>query len=82
MPSDRKRPTAGFWVTVALVAVLVGYPLSMGLSFRMLLWQSPDDLTTRGWRAYRSGYAPIIWIYDHGPEPVRHAINLLCEGRL
>jgi hypothetical protein len=27
--TDRK-PTAGFWITVALVAVLVGYPLSFG----------------------------------------------------
>jgi hypothetical protein len=25
-----KKPTAGFWITVALVAVLVGYPLSFG----------------------------------------------------
>jgi hypothetical protein len=29
MTSPRK-PTAGFWITVALVAVLVGYPLSFG----------------------------------------------------
>ncbi len=27
--TDRK-PSAGFWITVALVAVLVGYPLSFG----------------------------------------------------
>jgi len=26
--TDRKKPTAGFWITVALVAVLVGYPLA------------------------------------------------------
>src|SRR5258708_4275855 len=30
MTSDRKQPTAGFWISVALVAVLVGYPLSFG----------------------------------------------------
>jgi len=29
MTSSRK-PTAGFWITVALLAVLVGYPLSWG----------------------------------------------------
>lgn len=29
MTSPRK-PAAGFWITVALVAVLVGYPLSFG----------------------------------------------------
>jgi hypothetical protein len=27
MASDRKHHSAGFWITVALVAVLVGYPL-------------------------------------------------------
>jgi hypothetical protein len=36
MSEDRKRPTAGFWITVALVAVLVGYPLSFG----PLMWLS------------------------------------------
>jgi len=30
MTEERKKPTAGFWITVALVAVLVGYPLSFG----------------------------------------------------
>ena len=29
MPSHR-QPTAGFWISVALVAELVGYPLSLG----------------------------------------------------
>jgi hypothetical protein len=28
--TDRKKPTAGFWITLALVALLVGYPLSFG----------------------------------------------------
>jgi len=30
MTSDRKHPSAAFWITVALVAVLLGYPLSFG----------------------------------------------------
>ncbi len=30
MSEDRKRAGAGFWITVALVAVLVGYPLGFG----------------------------------------------------
>ena len=29
MTSDRK-PAAGFWITVAVVAVLVAFPLSFG----------------------------------------------------
>ena len=28
--TDRKHPSAAFWLAVALVAVLVGYPLSLG----------------------------------------------------
>jgi hypothetical protein len=28
--TDRKKPGVAFWVTVALVVVLVGYPLSLG----------------------------------------------------
>jgi len=28
--TDHKHPTAAFWITVALVVVLVGYPLSFG----------------------------------------------------
>ena len=28
--TDRKKPSAGIWITVALVAMLVGYPLSFG----------------------------------------------------
>jgi hypothetical protein len=30
MTCDRKHPSAAFWISVALVAVLVGYPLSFG----------------------------------------------------
>ena len=28
--TDRTRPSVAFWLTAALVAVLVGYPLSIG----------------------------------------------------
>jgi len=30
MTSDGKHPSAGFWITVGLLAVLVAYPLSIG----------------------------------------------------
>jgi len=30
MTSDRQHPSAAFWITVALVAVLLAYPLSFG----------------------------------------------------
>ena len=28
--TDRKKPTTGFWITVALVVGLMGYPLTSG----------------------------------------------------
>jgi hypothetical protein len=80
--TSHKKPGVAFWATVVVVAVLVAYPLSMGMAYRMLIWSSPGDLESRGWRAYRAVYAPIIWVYDHGPAPVHHAVNLLCAGRL
>ncbi len=39
MPDDRKHPSAGFWLTVALVAVLVGYPLSFGPVWWLVDWE-------------------------------------------
>jgi hypothetical protein len=68
------------WTLAGVVGLPLLYVLTMVLSFRMLLQSSPDDLETRGWRAYRAAYAPIILVYDHGPEPVHQAINLLCLG--
>lgn len=37
--ADCKKPTAGFWITVALVAALVGYPLSFGPACWLAIWQ-------------------------------------------
>ena len=48
MISSRK-PTAGFWITVALVAVLVGYPLSFGPACWWL--SSPTPVTFNPHRA-------------------------------
>jgi hypothetical protein len=59
--TDRKKPTAGFWITVALVAVLVGYPLSFGPA----CWVSSHlghgaDLVT-------TAYGPLR---KNSPEPI------------
>ena len=58
------KPTAGFWITVALVAVLVGYPLSYGparaaIAPRELL-PGPDPVVD----AYRAFYQPIFWTME------------------
>ena len=46
MTSDRKHPpSAALWITVALVAVLVGYPLSLGPACWIASRMGGGDLT-------------------------------------
>ena len=52
---DRNKPTAGFWITVALVMVLLGYPLSFGPA----CWVSSH--LNAGTRAVAAVYRPITW---------------------
>jgi hypothetical protein len=70
--TDRKKPGVAFWATVAVVVVLVGYPLGYGpiagLHNRELLPRWLDDAT-------QFVYWPInYWLYLHGPKPVADAI--------
>jgi len=62
MTSDRKHPTAAFWITAALLVVLLGYPLSFGpacsLSFR----------TSAGGQAIGVIYRPILLLAAHHDE--------------
>jgi hypothetical protein len=51
--TDRKRPTVGFWITVALVAVLVGYPLSFGPA----CWLTDRDYLPE--RLFKEIYRPM-----------------------
>ncbi len=47
--SDRKKPGVAFWATVALLVVLVWYPLSFGpaCAVAMRIW-FPAEATLRG----------------------------------
>src|SRR5438552_515212 len=59
--TSRNKPTAGFWITLALVAVLVGYPLSFGPA----CW-----ITLDGWIGHhrlKSVYRPIARAATRGP---------------
>ena len=62
MTSDRKKPTAGFWITVALAGVLVGYPLSFGPA----CWISSH--ANVGAPIVNVVYLPMMWIRDVSPE--------------
>jgi hypothetical protein len=76
--TPRKKPAAGFWITVALVAVLVGYPLSIGpVRWAMLQKWCPSWVTT----AYPSVYSPLRSLLFHksSPQPIRDALKWYCR---
>jgi hypothetical protein len=72
MTSDRKKPGVAFWATVALVAVLVGYPLSAGPAIWIAMRTSDEVLLSH---PVNRLYAPVWWFCDHGPRPIR---DLAC----
>ena len=67
-----RKPTAGFWITVALVAVLVGYPLSFGPACWLM------SRSTIGRDAIMFVYQPIDYAWMHGPERAARCINWYC----
>jgi hypothetical protein len=62
-----KKP-ATFWATLALVAILVGYPLSFGPAF----WVSSQ--LESGTPFVTSVYKPILRAWLRGPAAVRAII--------
>lgn len=72
MSGERKQPGRGFWATVALTAVLVVYPLSIGPAYWFLNhYKTPDGLQT----AYRLFYWPIIWLHANGPPKIQELLG-------
>ena len=69
MSEDRKRAGAGFWITVALVAAAVGYPLSFGPA----CWVS-SRLQPSG-RIVSAVYRPVILAWRDGPDVVAALIT-------
>ena len=53
--TDRKHPSAALWITVALLAVLVGYPLSIGPA----IWLTARDYFRES--TVQSFYMPVLW---------------------
>jgi hypothetical protein len=77
MTSDRKHPSATFWLTVALFAVLVGYPLSFGPAGWIY-----DRCGKPPWmfEAGQAVYAPLWWTWQNGPEWLQRGIYLYGIG--
>jgi hypothetical protein len=67
MVTSPRKPTAGFWITVALVAVLA-YPLSMGPA----CWIS--SYTNFGVPVVNVAYLPMMRLYDVSPEFIQDGI--------
>jgi hypothetical protein len=72
MNSSRYHPAA-FWITVALVAVLVGYLLSFGPACWWFATRPTVFFGRPSLRAHRQ-YWSIGWLAQNGPGPVGDAI--------
>ena len=60
-----RRLTAGFWITVALVAVLAVYPLSFGPA----CWASSRvPQSSAAWEMADFFYSPILRAWWHGDQ--------------
>ena len=65
MSEDRRHPSAAFWITVALIAVLVGYPLSFGPA----CWIASRSGTAVS--VVNSAYQPILRLAFGGPSLIQ-----------
>jgi hypothetical protein len=61
--TSRRHATAGFWITVALIAVLVRYPASAGPAL-LLIKTLPESAREGYVTAYYVFYTPLIWLCD------------------
>jgi hypothetical protein len=60
MTDDRKKPGWAFWTTVAVVVVLVGYPLSFGPACWIVAWANENA----GAGFVNGFYRPVIWTHN------------------
>jgi hypothetical protein len=70
-----KEPTAGFWITVALVVVVVGYPLSFGPA---CWWLLEPDQQENDWQTSTRAptiYEPIGWLHHRTPSWLSDAFD-------
>ena len=63
---DERKPSAGFWIAVALMALLALYPLSFG----PVCWRLHGDRQSRLLRAY----APIARVASNGPPIIERPL--------
>ncbi len=66
-----RKPAAGFWITLVLITLLFGYPLSIGPAAWFNTRGLPPPWLTAASKRF---YWPIIWLRNNGPAPVDRAI--------
>jgi hypothetical protein len=66
----REKPGVGLWAAVVVIAVLVGYPLSIGPACWVKDRYSPESKFMLG-----DAYRPIIWTADRCPEFVKAGLR-------
>jgi hypothetical protein len=72
MTEERKKPGVAFWITVALVVVLVGYPLSFGPVVRLDMHRYLPHFMRP---ALKLVYRPLIDATWDGPEWLRRPLR-------
>ncbi len=76
--NSSRPPTGGFWITVALIAVLVGYPLSwQPWSYFRSAKSLPDHVCTIG----DAAFWPLEWLGKSGILP-RFYYNKIIESKI
>ncbi|MDB5336942.1 MAG: hypothetical protein JWN70_2561 [Planctomycetaceae bacterium] len=63
------RRTSGAWIPIALLAMLLLYPLSFGPA----CWVATRMSSVNGDR-FNQIYFPIIWTYNNSPDAVQQVI--------
>jgi hypothetical protein len=71
--TSRKKPGVAFWATVALVVVIVGYPLSFGPACWISSHFANDESAF-----VSAAYRPIFWLYVHGHRQCASAIDRIA----
>lgn len=68
--TDRKKPSAGFWMTVVLVAMLV-YSGSIGPA----TWIEARYATEDSHDVLENAYRPVLWTAHRGPDFLQNALR-------
>src|SRR5579863_2882764 len=74
-----RQPAPAFWLTVALVAVLVGYPLSMGPYWWLCHQIRVPHLIRSAADAF---YDPVWEAHWSGPEWIRQPIRSYADSSI